>query len=148
MNENREMLELLQSIEAQNRKQLAIEKLRCLLSVLTMLCVAAVLVLIFRLMPQIRDTVTQVEMLVAQFDGIMGQMGSVLSNLEQSTRQLAAVDLTGMVTDVNNLVTTAQTSLEQTMQNLDAIDFEALNKAIKDLATVIEPLAKLTNIWS
>ena len=147
MNENREMLELLRSIEAQNRKQLSIEKLRCVLSFLTMLCVVAVLALIFSLMPQIRDTVTQIETLVMQFDGVMGQMGSVLSNLEQSTRQLADVDLAGMVTDVNTLVTTAQTSLEQTMLDLDAIDFEALNKAIKDLATVIEPLAKLTNIW-
>ena len=147
MNENHEMLDLLRSIEAQNRKQLSIERLRCVLSFLTMLCVVAVLVLIFSLMPQIRDTVTQIETLVIQFDGVMSQMGSVLSNLEQSTRQLADVDLAGMVTDVNTLVTTAQTSLEQTMQDLDAIDFEALNKAIKDLATVIEPLAKLTNIW-
>ena len=148
MNENREMLDLLRSIEAQNRKQLSIEKLRCVLSFLTMICVAAVLALIFSLMPQIRETVAQVETLVAQFDGVMSQMGSVLSNLEQSTRQLADVDLAGMVTDVNNLVTTAQVSLEQTMQDLDAIDFAALNKAIKDLATVIEPLAKLTNIWN
>lgn len=147
MNENREMLELLRSIEAQNRRQLSIEKLRCILSFLTMVCVAAVLVLIFSLMPQVRDTVSQVETLVSQFDGVMGQMGNVLTNLEQSTRQLAAVDIAGMVTDVNTLVTTAQSSLEQTMLDLDAIDFAALNKAIKDLATVIEPLAKLTNMW-
>lgn len=147
MNENREMLELLRSIEAQNRKQLSIERLRCILSFLTMLCVVAVLLLVFSLMPQIRQTVAQIDTLVSQFDGVMGQMGSVLTNLEQSTRQLADVDLSGMVTDVNTLVTTAQSSLEQTMLDLDAIDFEALNKAIKDLATVIEPLAKLTNMW-
>jgi len=147
MNENLEMLELLRSIEAQNRKQLSVERLRCILSFLTMLCVAAVLLLVFSLMPQVRQTVAQIDTLVSQFDGVMGQMGSVLTNLEQSTRQLADVDLSGMVTDVNTLVITAQSSLEQTMQNLDAIDFEALNKAIKDLATVIEPLAKLTNMW-
>ena len=32
------------------------------------------------------------------------------------------------------------------MGKLNAVDFDALNQAIKDLAAVIEPLAKMTRI--
>lgn len=147
MEDNTQMIQLLQRIEAQNRKQLTIARLRCVFSLVSAVCVVLLLVVMLQMLPQMREVITQVDVLVTEFDGVMGQMGSVLSNLEESTRQLASVDLESMVNDVNTLVLTAQSSLEQTMENLDAIDFAALNKAIKDLATVIEPLAKFTNMF-
>ena len=52
-----------------------------------------------------------------------------------------------MVSGVDSLVTTGQQSLEATMEKLNSIDFEALNKAIKDLAAVTESLSKVTRIF-
>jgi hypothetical protein len=52
-----------------------------------------------------------------------------------------------MVNDVDSLVATAQECLEQTMQNLNTIDFQTLNKAIDDLAKVVEPMSKLMNVF-
>lgn len=147
MEENKQMLELLQRIEAQNRKQLTIARVRCAFSVVTALCIVAVLVLALSLMPQLREIIAQADILVAESDVVMGQMESVLSNLEQTTRQLASMDLENMVNDVNTLVRTGQSSLEQTMEKLSTMDFEALNKAIKDLSAVIEPMAKFAKMF-
>ena len=57
------------------------------------------------------------------------------------------MDFTGMVEDVDTLVTTAQSSLEQTMGKLNSIDFDTLNNAIEDLAKVVEPMSKLMNVF-
>jgi hypothetical protein len=48
---------------------------------------------------------------------------------------------------VDALVSTGQQSLEQTMAKLNDIDFQTLNKAIKDLAAVVEPLAKMSSLF-
>ena len=44
------------------------------------------------------------------------------------------------------LVTTGQDGLEQMMARLNAVDFKSLNQAIRNLADVVEPLAKFFNV--
>ena len=56
-------------------------------------------------------------------------------------------DVEGLVGNVDALAISAQESLKQTMTKLDAINFQALNKAIEDLAAVIEPLANFVNLF-
>ena len=70
-------------------------------------------------------------------------MQTVLGNLEQTTAQLASMDLQSMGSNVDALVATGQEGLEQTMEKLNSIDLDTLNKAIGDLAKVVEPLARL-----
>ena len=70
---------------------------------------------------------------------------SVLGNLETTSQQLASMDLEGMIADVDALVVSGQAGIEQSMEKLNAVDFEALNKAIQDLSDVIDPLAKIAN---
>lgn len=123
-----EMLELLKQIEKTNRQQVRAGRLQCLLSLIAAVCCAAVLLTVGNLLPQV--------------SGVIDQAQTVLGNLEQTTAQLAAVDLEGMVTNVDTLVNSGQESLEQTMEKLESIDFEALNKAIDDLSAVVEPMAK------
>ena len=52
-----------------------------------------------------------------------------------------------MVSNVDGLVTTGQQSLEASMEKLNSVDFETLNKAITDLAAVTESLSKVTRIF-
>ena len=80
------------------------------------------------------------------------QAEAVLTNLETVTTELANVDLNSMVqnvdalvTDVDGLVGTSQVGVEQAMEKLNAIDFDALNEAIKDLCDVIDPIARFFN---
>ena len=39
-------------------------------------------------------------------------------------------------------------AVEEALSNLNEIDFESLNKAIRDLSKVVEPLARVTGVFS
>lgn len=141
MEENRQILELLERMEKNSRRQLRLGRIQCILTLVAAAFCAAAFLLVLRALPQVMEVLPRI-------DGVLGQMQTVLGNLETTTQQLAQIDLTGMVTDVDALVTTAQESLNQTMQKMDAIDLTTLNKAIGDLATVVEPLSKLLKAFS
>ena len=140
MEENKETLELLRKIERSSRIQIYSGYVRTGLILVCAVCMAALVVMVFRLMPQINE-------ILAQAQHAFNQVGTVLDYLEQTSYQLSQVDLQGMVSNVDGLVTTGQQSLEASMEKLNGVDFEALNKAIKDLAAVIEPLAKMTKVF-
>lgn len=128
MEHNQEMLELLRKIEKSNRQKNVTNVIMCVFMLAAAASCVFIGLMVFRLMPQV--------------NGLLGQLETVLSDLEQTTGQLAALDLESMVTNMDSLAVYAQESLQQTMEKLDTIDFETLNKAIEDLAKVIEPLAK------
>ena len=140
MEENKETLELLRKIESSSRMQTYSGYVRTGLMLVCAVCMAVLVVMVFRLMPQINE-------ILAQAQHAFNQVGTVLDYLEQTSYQLSQVDLQGMVSNVDGLVTTGQQSLEASMEKLNGVDFEALNKAIKDLAAVIEPLAKMTKVF-
>lgn len=140
MEENKKILELLQSIEKTNRQQAKLTRLVCILALIAAVFCGCTFGLIFAILPDVNE-------IIPQIGTVASQMRSVLSDLEQATRQLSVMDFTGMVEDVDTLVTTAQESLEQTMGKLNSIDFQTLNKAIEDLAKVVEPMSKLMNVF-
>lgn len=140
MEENKEMLELLRKIERSNRIQTYSGYVRCALMLVCAVCMAALVVMVCRMLPQINEILGQAKL-------AMTQIQTVLTNLEQTTNQLAQVDLESMVSNVDALVATGQQSLRESMVKLNGIDFEALNKAIEDLAAVIEPLANMTRVF-
>jgi len=131
--ELRELQELLERLDESNRKQAKYAKWQCILSVLAAISCLGLFVLVCTLMPQV--------------EALTIQMETVLTNLEVVTDQLAGMDLGSMVENVDELVTTSQAGVEQAMKQLQEIDFNTLNKAIKDLADVVEPLAKFFNVF-
>ena len=140
MEENKELLELLKRIEGANRKQLLYTRIQCVAAVAAVACFAGIYFLI-------RDFLPQISAIITQIPGVVAQMEIVLSNLEVVTTELAAVDFAGMIEGVNMLVEAGQTGLTETVEKLNAIDFEALNKAIQTLTEVIEPLAKFFKVF-
>ena len=140
MDENKELLELLKKIEESNRKQLLYTRIQCIAAVVAVACFASVYFLIKDFLPQISAIITQIP-------GVGAQMEVVLGNLEVVTTELAAVDFAGMIDGVNTLVATGQASLVETVNKLNAIDFEALNTAIDTLTQVIDPLAKFFKVF-
>ena len=48
-----------------------------------------------------------------------------------------------MIANVDRLVTSNNESLNEAMGNFNNVDFEGLNNAIRDLESVVEPLANL-----
>ena len=140
MEEKNEMLELLQKIEASNRKQLMYTRIQCVAALVAVACFAGIYFLIKDFLPQISAIITEIP-------GVVAQMETVLANLELVTTELAEVDFTGMIEGVNTLVATGQTGLEETVAKLNSIDFDALNKAISSLTQVVEPLAKFFKVF-
>lgn len=140
MENDQKLLELLERMEKQSRKQVGYARLQFVFSVVAAVCCVVLLLTGMRVLPQLQEAVTQAE--------------TVLTNLETVTTELAASDLSGMVenvdalvTNVDGLVGTSQAGVEQTMEKINAIDFEALNDAIKDLSDVVEPIAKFFNTF-
>lgn len=133
MEEKQDLQELLERLDRSNRQQARYARWQCIFSVAAAVCCVGLFVLVYTLMPQVRELTQQTE--------------SVLTNLEVVTDQLAGMDLGSMVSNVDDLVTTSQAGVEQTMDKLNAIDFEALNTAIANLSAVVEPLAKFFNVF-
>ena len=114
MEENKELLELLQKIEKTNRQQANLTRLVCIFALIAAICCGCTFGLIYTVLPEITGILPQISTVAAQ-------MQTLLSDLEQTSRQLSGMDFAGMVEDVDTLVTTAQSSLEQTMGKLNAI---------------------------
>ena len=133
MDHNQEMLELLRKIEKSNRQKNVTNVILCVFMLAAAASCVFIGLMVFRLMPQV--------------NGLLVQLETVLTDLEQTTGQLAALDLESMVTNMDSLAVYAQESLQQTMEKLDTIDFETLNRAIRNLSDVVEPLAKFFNVF-
>ena len=140
MEENRETLELLRKIEKNSRMQTYSGYARTVLVLVCAVCIVVLTCAVMKLLPQINAILGQAQDAVKQVE-------TVLDYLEQTSYQLSQVDMQGMVSNVDGLVTTGQQSLQATMEKLNSIDFDALNKAIKDLSAVTQSLANVTRIF-
>ena len=147
MEDNKEVLQLLKQIEKANRRQTLCCIALCIFAMIAALCCIVTFVAIYQIIPQLTQIVPQITAVIPKVTEVITQMQTVLTNLEKTTSQMAQLDLSVMVNDVNELVVTGQQSLEQTMAKLESIDFATLNKAIKDLAAVVEPLAKVSSVF-
>ena len=123
--------ELMKKMEENSRKQLNYARIQCIFSVVAAGCCVALLIMVMQMIPTVQDFVGQAEV--------------ILADLETATHNLSKIDLTGTVENVNALLTTTQSGVEEAMTKINAIDFETLNSAIQDLADVIKPLANAAN---
>ena len=133
MEERQELREYLERLERANQKQSKYAKWQCIFSLLAAISCVGVLLIVCTLMPQAKELTIQME--------------TVLTDMQTISKQLVEADLGGMVQNVDTLVTTSQAGVEQMMEELNTIDFETLNKAIGDLAAVIEPLANFVKFF-
>ena len=147
MEENKEALELLRKIEKNSRIRTYSGYARTALVLVCAVCMVVLTMTVTRLTPQIQDLLDQAGNTVGQAQHAVNQVGTVLDYLEQTSKELSQVDYAGMVDGVDSLVTTGQQSLEATMEKLNSIDFDALNKAIRDLSSVTQSLANITRIF-
>lgn len=150
MEENKELQELLLRIEKAGQKQVKFARWQCIFSALSAVCCLAVLVLVLAIVPRLSGIVTQVNGVIGDVETVTAELAQadwegLVEDMEAVSQQLAAADLGGIVQEVNGLVQTSRTGVEETMKKLNAIDFDTLNEAIRDLSDVVEPLAKFAN---
>ena len=140
MEMNPEMQTVLEKLEKSNRQQVRAARLQCFFSFLAAVCCLLLLLTVAKIVPDIKE-------LSNEISGIAVKADTVLTNLETVTQELAAADLESLVTDVSGLVSTSQEGVENTLEKLESLDFDTLNKAVGDLAKVVEPLAKVSSIF-
>ena len=132
--------QLLEKMEMTNRRQLLLTKILCVLCALAVICCLVVMVTVSKTASALTALAEPVQALAAQAESVLNDLGTASASLSQ-------VDFAGMADQVDTIAAESQTAIAQATEKLDAIDIDTLNKAIADLAQVVEPLAKLTNIW-
>ena len=142
------------NMEKYARQQLLFTKILCGIFALVLVCILVLTVAISGAAKQLvaviaplEDAVGQVEDVAAQVYNMTGQAEIIMDNMETVTQTLADADLGGMVENVNTLTTDSQSAVTEAIEKLDAIDIDTLNKAIRDLSDVVEPLAKVSNFF-
>lgn len=127
MDNQAQLQKILEKLEDNSRKQLMLSRVQCIFSIVSAVCCIVLLVTFLRFMPQLELLAEQAE--------------QVLTNLEAVTAQLQKLDLTEMVENINSLVTTSQSGVEEALEKINQINFDALNQAVEDLSAVVKPLA-------
>ena len=127
MNQQNELQEILERLEKNSRKQLLHARLQTLFSIVCALFCGILLVTLLQFMPQLESLVSQAD--------------NLLRDLDTVTKELSKLDLSQMVENINALVTTSQSGVEEALSKINDIDFTALNQAVKDLSDVVNPLA-------
>ena len=136
----------------ENKKMTAFARWQCIFTAVAAVCCVGVFAVILTVVPQVRAVAGQLETVLTDLETVTGtlngELDTILTNLDTVTRDLAAADLEGMVADVDAFVTTGQSAVEQATEKLSIIDFETMNRAIEDLADVVEPLARFFNVFN
>ncbi|MFT3985197.1 MAG: hypothetical protein QM697_14925 [Lachnospiraceae bacterium] len=139
--------ELLQEIRNENSREMKYAKTQMRLAVFTsftsLIIIIVVALGVAFIVPRVTMLANQADAILRQTDALMMQAETVMNNMEQVTTELAAADITGMLKDVDTLVTTSEESMGEALKKVTDIDIDSLNKAIKDLGAIVAPLAKL-----
>ena len=124
---------LLEKIVKQTRQQALFTKILCVFCAVILICMLVLTFFIVNAAGQITELAEQ-----AKF---------VMDNLDVVTWELANADIGGMIENMGALTTDSQAIVEEAMSKLNAINLDALNQAIEDLANIVEPLANFTKFF-
>lgn len=139
--------ELLQEILKYQKKNARLTRISAI-AVLVMACVFAV-ALAF-LIPKAVKLVDNAMGSLAQVDELIDDTGVVMQNLNDISVEVNTVisDAQVLIDNSNTMVEDNTDAITETVQKMNQVDFETLNKAINDLSDVVEPLANFFNKFS
>ena len=153
---DKDVLETLARLEKYNKQQASAAKRQCVIAVISLICCTAALVMMVLLVPRLQRMTTQTEKFINEAGEVMEDIQAASATISELDLGPVLVEIKGLlqnvdglltnvdtlVADVDTLVTTTLDGLEDTLAEIEKVDFDTLNKAIKDLAAVVEPLAK------
>ncbi len=94
-------------------------------------CVAA-----FRLVPPALHALSHAEETLSDIDGLV------------STADAALTAANAAASTANKVVADNADAVSDAMEKINSVDFDTLNRAINDLADIVEPLARVSNFFS
>lgn len=105
---------------------------------ITLATFAIILIALIIVVPKSLMTMSRVEDMTKDTKAVAEKTEALV---EQAGESLEGIDQ--MVRDVDQLVTENNEAVSDAMDNFNSVDFDRLNDAIDDLASIIEPLANL-----
>ena len=133
MNQNEQLAKLLENSE----KQLFYSRIRSIAAVVTALCILCALVMV---VPALLRT-------AAGADAVIAQASSSITLADEAITDV--IEMSGAITEMglsmDDFIAENAEAVSSLMKEVEAIDFEGLNKAIKDLGDVVEPFARFFN---
>ena len=120
-----------------SEKQLFYARVRTLISVITalaLLCALAVVV------PAVLRTVARADAVIAQASGTITLADEAIQGITEMSGAI-----TEMGQNMDDFITENAEAVSSIMKEIGEVDFDGLNKAIKDLGDVVEPFANFFN---
>lgn len=125
--------ELMETLKASNDEQAKYAKKQYYMSRITAISSLIILALV------IATCLT----VVPRVNSLFTNMEIVLADVQNISAELADADINQMITDMDHLVISSQDSIESALKKINDIDITSLNKAIRDLSSIIRPIAKV-----
>lgn len=124
----------LEELVKNSRKMLFYARIRTL----TALVIAAgIIYCAIIVLPSVLGTVQQAKQVMAQVSDTITLADAAIESITEMSKAI-----TDMGNNMDTFITENANSVEQIMKKIDSVDFEGLNKAIKDLGDTVEPFAK------
>ena len=131
---------VLEELVKNSRKQLFYARIRTLT---TLVIAFGVVVCIVVALPAVLNTVVKVNTLMEQVSDTV----TLANTAVESVTEMSA-SISEMGTNMDTFISDNSQTVADVMKKIDAVDFEGLNSAIKDLGDVVEPLANFFGKFS
>ncbi len=111
--------------------------------------VAVFAVAVGLIIPRAVNLVDHVSNSLAEVDAMIDHAGGMMENINKVTEEFndLIADASILIDNSNSMVEDNTDAITETVNKLNSMDFDTLNKAIKDLSNVVEPLAKFFNVF-
>ena len=146
--EQEKNVEVLEGNQSQDMKKLLeIEKkqhsLLRIMAAANVVLAAAIVIALLVVIPRLLSVANDAQ-------SALGQVQKLSESAEKSLEGIDEVvsSANKTVTDAGSLMENNAEAVEQALSHINEVDFESLNNAIRDLAKVVEPLSKLTGVFS
>lgn len=147
MENNTEMQQLLERLEKSSKQQAVYSRLQFYFSVVAVVLCLVLVATILLVTPQVRDLANRADTLLANLETVTDQLAELdLSAMISNVDSLVS-NVDSLVTNADSLVSSSQEGVAEALLAIEAIDIETLNKAIADFSAVVEPLAEFFHIF-
>lgn len=138
-NQMNELITILKDIQSNEQKEMKYarrqSRFAIFVSIICLIVVAFMAVTFFTVLPKVNSLLGNTKNVVENAD-------EIVVDLKKVTTELASINMKETIDNINRLVIESEKNVNLASDNINNIDFEGLNKAIKDLSDVVEPLAK------
>lgn len=130
------------------KKQLGLTRWMLLFMLIILAAVVTTCVIVVQNVNAIETTVVKIDHIVDDMTVMTDELAEIdweamTGELETVSRELSTVNWSKLSSDIGDTAIQAQESLKTAGEAIQSLDIDKLNKAIAELQTVVEPLAKL-----